>query len=290
MKKVLAVINYWPTADMLVSKAKEIAAAIKAEVCVYCPVSSQIEEMNRYVGFENFEDVKLELINECKMRLEALPGIEELETIIDWQSQMYRGVANRAESISAEMVLMSRSEHNFLGDLLHRPDDWHLLREAPCPVLVMNLEHSPYRSVIAAVDALEDDDQHRILNARILDEAQMMAEILGLPLSVITVVPEPSYIYSDMTTVGSVTLSKFSDQLLATAEARQQQMLLRLGVKPHTAKVVIGPVVGELQSAMSASGLLVMGTIANKGLKGFFLGNTSERLLSHMQGDMLVVN
>ena len=290
MKQILAVINYWPDAEVLLRRARHIAEALEAEVYVYCPVSSEIEEMNRYVGFENFEEVKQELIDETLSRLKALPDIGDLQTDVEWRSRLYRGVADKAESLAAEMILMSRSDHNIVGDFLHKPDDWHLLRDAPCPVLILNREHNPYHAVVAAVDALEDNEEHHSLNARILDEARMMSEILRLPLNVVTVVPEPAYVYSDMTAVNSVVIDQFREESEALARAEQKKMLSRLGIQPHAATVVLGRVETVLQHSLSEAGLLVLGTIANKGLKGFFIGNTCERLLSHLEGDMLVVN
>lgn len=290
MKYILAVINDWPNAESILSKASEIASAIHGKVYVYCPIYSELEEMNRYVGFENFEEVKAELIEECKSRLDELPGIEKLESEVSWQTRVYKAVADKADEISAEMIVMGRSSHSVLGDFLHKPDDWHLLRDSSCPVLILNQKHQNYHAVIAALDVMEDSDYHQGLNARVLDEAQMLSELLRLPLKVVTVVPEPAYIYSDIAVVDSAMVTKFRNEALDLARERQHQVLNRLGVHPHSAQVVTGSVRGELQKFLSENGLLVIGTIANKGLKGFFIGNTSERLLSHLDGDMLVVN
>lgn len=290
MKKILAVINFWPSAEKVLLKARAIASAIHAEVYVYCPVSSEIEEMNRYVGFDNFEDVKAELLALSEARLEQLPGIEQLDFQVEWQFRPYQGVAGKAEELSADLVVMSLSSHSILGDFFHKPDDRHLLRDAKCPVLVVNEEDRPYHAVVAAIDALDGAEDHSALTARILDRAAMMSEALHLPLKVISVVREPSYIYSDLVVVDSVAIAKFRLEAEDMAADYQAQILARMGVKPHSAQVVVGRVETELQKELAESGLLVIGTIANKGIKGVFVGNTCERLLRHLQGDMLVVN
>jgi nucleotide-binding universal stress UspA family protein len=41
---------------------------------------------------------------------------------------------------------------------------------------------------------------------------------------------------------------------------------------------------------LAADALLVIGSVANKGLKGLVLGNTAERVLHHVTTEMLVVN
>lgn len=290
MKKILAVINFWPSAEKVLRKARSVVSAIQGEIHVYCPVFSEIEEMNRYVGFDNFEDVKVELLELSAAKLDQLPGMDQLESLVEWQSRPYKGVASKAEELSAELIVMSLSGHSVLGDFLHRPDDWHLLRDAKCPVLIVNDEDRPYHGVVAAIDALDGAEEHSALTARILDEAAMMSEALHLPLKVVSVVPEPSYIYSDLVVIDSIAIAKLRVEAETMAVDYQAQILARMGVKPHSAQVVVGRVETELQKVLAESGLLVIGTIANKGLKGVFIGNTCERLLRHLQGDMLVVN
>jgi universal stress protein E len=290
MKKILAVINFWPNAEKVLRQARSVATAIQGEVHVYCPVSSEIEEMNRYVGFDNFDDVKAELLELSAAKLEQLPGMDQLESEVEWQSRPYQGVASKAEELSAELMVISMSGHSVLGDFLHRPDDWHLLRDAKCPVLVVNDEDRPYHAVVAAIDALDGAEEHSALTARILDKAVMMSEALHLPLRVVSVVPEPSYMYSDLVVIDSIAIAKFRAEAEAMAAAYQAQILARMGIKAHSAQIVVGRVETELQKVLAESGLLVIGTIANKGIKGVFVGNTCERLLRHLQGDMLVVN
>ncbi|MCK9503158.1 MAG: universal stress protein [Porticoccaceae bacterium] len=290
MTKILAVINSWPNAERILAKATEIARPVKAEVFVYCPITSRIEEMNRYIGFDNYETVREELLYECQSRLDGLAGMDKLDSLVEWQSKPYRAVAAKAEELSAAMVVMGVSEHSVLGDFIHKPDDWHLLRDATCPVLIMGEQEQDYTAVTVAVDVMEDSDEHQSLNARILDEAKLMAEALHLPLKVITVIPEPSYIYSDISATNTLVMENFRSQAQAMAKERQGELLSRLGIRAHSSDVVAGPVETQLQHAQDDSGLLVIGTIANKGLKGFFLGNTAERLLQHLRGDMLVVN
>jgi universal stress protein E len=290
MSKVLAVINSWPNAERILDKAAQIARSVHSEVFVYCPVVSPLEEMNRYIGFDNYEAVRQELLYECQSRLDELAGMDKLESLVEWQSKPYKAVAAKAEELSAVMVVMGVSEHSVLGDFIHKPDDWHLLRDATCPVLIMGKQEQHYTAVTVAVDVMEDSDEHQSLNARILDRAKLMAEALHLPLRVITVIPEPSYIYSDISATNTLVMENFRTQAIAMAKERQGELLARLGIRAQHVEVVAGAVETQLQHAQDDTGLLVIGTIANKGLKGFFLGNTAERLLQHLRGDMLVVN
>lgn len=290
MPAILAVINHWPSAERILERAAILARATGAQLQVYCPVSSEVEELNRYIGFDNYEEVKEELLRENRARLEELLEGRDSDFLVEWQPRSYRGVSAHAEAVSAALIIMSASEHSIVGDFLHKPDDWHLLRDAPCPVMILSHEPRPFRAVVAAVDALDDSEGAEPLNARILDEARMLSEAFALPLSVVSVVPDPVYLYSDLSATDTSVMTRFRDQARQAADRRQQKLLEHYGVAVHERQVVCGRVEKVLHEAVGDAGLLVIGTIANKGLRGFFLGNTAERLLQRQKGDMLVVN
>lgn len=290
MNTILAVINSWPQAEKILGKARQIAGSLNGELIVYCPVINDLEEMNRYIGFDNYEEVRDQIVADALSRLEALPGIDSLEYEVEWQPKPYRAVADKAEELAASLIVLAVSEHSVIGDFIHKPDDWHLLRDARCPVLILGDKDRPYKSVAVAIDVLDTSDDHQSLTGRLLDEGRMMADLLKLPLDIISVVPDPAYVYNSLSAGESTVMADFREQARLLAEQRQAETVERFGVRVQSAAVKVGPVARTLQEALTESGLLVIGTIANKGLKGFFLGNTAERLLQHLDGDMLVVN
>ncbi len=288
MNTILGVITDWNLAPQVLERTRQLAKAYGARVCLYCPVTDQLEEMNRYIGFDNYDAVKEEIMADSRDRLEQLVEGEDMETVLDWQSHTYKGVASQAEEWSAVLIVMAMSEHHVVGDLLHKADDWHLLREAPCPVLLLSRSEHPFRSVVAAVDCLDDSEANQSLNARVLDAARALADTMKLPLTVTSVVPDPGYAY------GELAMSKLMVEYRQHAEASvrqvQTQLLARLGIQAERQQVAVGAVERVLEEAVADAGILVIGTIANKGWKGFFIGNTAERILSRVEGDMMVVS
>lgn len=285
---VIAVITDWKLADNVLARARLLARAMDLPVRVYRPVADRFEELNRYIGFDNYQAIRDALLDDNREKLDRLLAHDQDKGLVDWQPQLYRGVADFARDSSAELVVMAMDEHSVVGDLLHKPDDWHLLRESPCPVLFIAREPHPFRAVIAAVDALDESEDQQSLNARILDRARLMAEAMSLPLQVISVVPDPAYLYADMG--ASALLSDYHSRSEEATRQAQKRLLDRLGMSASDTRVEFGGVERVLEEAVAEGGLLVLGTIANKGWRGVFLGNTSERILSHVSGDMLVVN
>ena len=288
MNPVLGVITDWELASQVLTRARQLGKASGARVRLYCPVSDQLEEMNRYIGFDNYQAVKDEILTESGNRIEQLVGDLDIDTALDWQSHPYQGVAAQAESCSASLIVMAMSEHSIIGDLLHKGDDWHLLRDAPCPVRPLSRSDHPFRSVIAAVDSLDESEENQSLAARVLDEARALADAMKLPLTVISVVPDPAYVYGDM--AASPLMLDYRTQAESTARHNQGTLLARLGVRAERQVVEVGPVALVLEEAAADAGILVLGTIANRGWKGLVIGNTAERILSRVGGDMLVVS
>lgn len=288
MKWILAVVDYWPVAERVLERARRIAEALGGQLFLFCPVASELEELNRYIGFDNFDALKAQLLAEHEARLAALPGAEGIERAVEWAPAPYRAVERRVRELGAVLVVMARSEHHALGDFLHRPDDWHLLRDAPCPILLLDRAARECRAVVAAVDAL--DEEHVALNGRILDEAQILAQTLSLPLRVVSVVPDPLFAIPGFRVLDGELVARFRQRSLEVARERQSRLLERLGVAPAAQAVVVGRVVEVLEQEAEAYGLLAIGTLARRGLSGLFVGNTAERLLGHVAGDLLVVN
>jgi len=304
MGAVLAVLNNWAAAGRLIENAKKLAKARGEQVFIYCPVANALEELNRYIGFENYESVKDELLLESEERLDELAEAEGLETCVEWQPVPYKAVLNKAQELSASTIVMSVSEHSIVGDLLHKPDDWHLLREAACPIWLVGKSlscangsgpgfsgaHSSPTRVTVAVDVLDEAEEHQSTVARLLDQAQLFSQLFDVPLRVVSVLPDPSRMFSDLTLSDSTLMEDFRKEADARVFERQSRILKRLGIQADSCAVIIGQVDQELRNILSKDGFLAIGTAAKTGVKGFFLGNTAERLLHHLDGDMLIVS
>jgi universal stress protein E len=290
MDTILAVINNWPDADRIVATASRLADALGCDVTLYCPVSNAIEEMNRYIGYDNYEAMKEELVAESRTMMAELEGVEAFDSVVEWQPVPYRAVIEKAQLLSVGMIIVAASEHSMVGDLMHKPDDWHLLRDAHCPVWVLGKEGGEYRRISVAIDVLSDEDEMNTLNGRVLDQAKMLAELYRLPLRVVSVVPDPATLYSDLAVTDSDVMADFRTRAESLVSQRQKHVLELFGIQSDESEVLTGQLEQLLRSVLAEDGVLVVGTSARKGLRGFFLGNTAERLLVHLRGDMLVVS
>ena len=285
MEKVLAVITNWDDADQVLARARHLAERLHARCELLRPVHAQVRELQHYMDVAAFGEIQTQILEIERARLDALRGEDPGEVV--WCQRVYRAVVEHAELVGADLILMATSRQGALANLIHRADDWHLLREAPCPVLLLPRVSKPILSVIAAVDALSEGTEQELLSERVLDAAAAFAHAHAVPLTVITVVPDPALIYASPVAVpmGEQIITELTER----ARAAQQALLARIGLHADVGRIETGRV-EDVVTALAADGLLVIGSVANKGLKGMVLGNTAERILHRMTTEMLVVN
>lgn len=285
MQKILAVLNELDAAQGVLERARFLAAQFHAELGLLRPVQSPVGDWQNYLPAGKFESLRDAILAAEAARFDALRGAGAGEVV--WCERGYRCIAERAEAMGANLILMEASRHGLLENLIHRADDWHLLRETPCPVLLLPRQPRPMTAVIAAVDALAEGVEQELLAERVLDAASAFARAQQVPLRVVTVMPDPALIYASPI---PVSLSgDLIDELRARASAAQRSLLERIGLKADEARIEIGRV-EDVLATLAADGLLVIGSVANRGLRGLVLGNTAERILHHMTTEMLVVN
>ena len=284
MQCMLAVVAELQDAERVVERARQLAAQFRGELVLLHPVQEQLGGWQKVLGAGHLEQLRDDILAVERERFAALCGGDRGEVL--WCERSYRAVVDRAEALGAELIVIEANRHGALEHLFHA-DDWHLLREAPCPVLVLPRAPRPVTAVIAAVDALAEGPEQELLAERVLDQANAFAHALGLPLTVVTVVPDPALIYASPVAVPLT--ADLIGELTERARRAQHALLERIGLEPEAARVETGRVEDAL-AQLATDALLVIGSVANKGLKGLVLGNTAERVLHRVTTEMLVVN
>ncbi|WP_461480790.1 universal stress protein [Porticoccus sp.] len=290
MKNLLLVIDQIPASHYLVARARAMADAQGGHLYLYHAVYDPIEEINKYVGLDNFSAIRDELVRERQRQLEQLVYdlADDLSCRVEWNKRSSEGVVTWAEHISADCIVVAAGAHHLMEGLAYTPDDWNLLRRAPCPVMVLSPVEHPIHSVVAAVDCLDANELQRQLTARILDHAQAMAKLFRVPLNVVSVLPASS--------MKMALEARVPDSMNWLAQLEQggidqlQQTLDMLGIEAQELQVLEGNPERVIADEADQAGLLVIGSMARKGISGHLLGNTAERVLHRLQRDVLVVN
>jgi len=200
-----------------------------------------------------------------------------------------------------EMVWKAPAEGGRLRDRILGSVDMRLIRACPCPVAVVG-SHRPEegrRVTVAAVDvanAVGREEVNDELNGRILDLA--LAGLAESDTRLHIVHAWSLYGESVMRSPRTHVNPEKLDALLEKERAARQEKLERL-VEDYRSRLTgseaerfapeLHLVKGDPSSAIPSelerlgADLMVMGTISRKGLTGFLIGNTAERILHRLE-------
>ncbi len=192
-----------------------------------------------------------------------------VNTMLDHQQDWPRAIVRTAEEKQCDMVFKTSFDHGLLDRATRETSDYLLLRECPCPVLLIK-EHRDWshRQVLAAIKPVPGDTQHAVLNKAIIGFTNSLADAYGSKVHYVTAYqgrthkPEP-------------------DELSALCGVPEEQV--------HIWEGWADEVISKVADQLSAD-LIVIGTVGRTGIMGRTVGNTAEKLLDHTQSDLLVLN
>lgn len=179
-------------------------------------------------------------------------------------------------------LLIKSCEDDHKG--LLAPVDWQLLRQAPCPVLLVKRDSLwEGGKVMAAIDPLSQKENRLNLSRAVLMMAGFISTEAQAQLNVVVSYAPP------------MLAAEPENQSVSLLEARARQAAEHLlsNMKLDCKRYLIGegppeywiPHVAEAEDAA----LVVIGTWARDGLTGMLLGNTAERILDRLTCDVLVL-
>lgn len=188
------------------------------------------------------------------------------------------------------LVLTGTRGHSTLGRWFVGGTAERLVRYCPCPVWIVHPRHEwPLQSVLAPVD-LSDTSAHS------LRLACAVAERCGCPVTALYVFNFPN---QDVVTMppgefGMLPPAVPSRRTVRKQAAHELNEFVKLHVPEGTpVKQQLG--VGEpwrviVQAAKKLdASLIVMGSVGRRGIPGFLIGNTAEKVLRHCDRSLLTL-
>ena len=173
-----------------------------------------------------------------------------------------------------------------------------LLRQSPCPVLLVRRDKAPQQ--FAAALALGGEDvPHHLLNQTALEHLVLMARSFQGRAHVLSALPNPVDLVPLMgdaysasyTNVDLESRYRANFRRLMTASGLSESALTEVGLTENTLHMAMGrpdSVLPELAKA-NAIDCLLLGTVARKGFSAFWLGNTAEDVFPLVACDVLLL-
>lgn len=295
MTPVLAILDPDITAAQpALDKASRLARAYGAPIAVYVnPYSSSLLR-----GAEGDAEAITRLIDHTLARWQArIEALLDALDAPDSDTHLFFE-ADDAASLEALIVRLQPSltvvhtDHvEGVRRLLLTPRHWHLLREAPCPVLCVS--PSPWdetMQVTVAVDTEHSRGKPESLDRKLVESGRNLASHLQARLKVVNVVEYPDetliMLAGDALPVSlssTANLREYYQRRLdlfceQTRFAAEDSLLLEGA--PHKALA---------EYFNEHHGVLVLGSIERGAVRRLLLGNTAEKVLQHSHADVLVV-
>lgn len=219
-------------------------------------------------------------------------GIAATNAVI-WGKPLHREVIDQAHEVGADLVIKDALVEPMLKRLVRPPEDWHLLRDCPVPVLLVN-EHSstwPQR-IIAAVDPYDAHGKPHALNQRIVETALELGQLCGaevrlvhvldfvpIPIATMGVVVDPGYERS------------YYDRMRVEHRAALERFAQAFGIPAASTALLEGRPEEAMASYADATlcDLVVVGAVRRNGLDRLAFGTTSEQIIHRLHCDVVVV-
>ena len=194
-----------------------------------------------------------------------------------------------------DLVMLSPQKKAKVKMMLFGSRTMHLMRKCPCPVWAIKpTKLKKYVRILAAVDASPFDDERNALNIKIMELATSLAELEGSELHVVHCwTPFIEARLRSRSGLNTTEIAKLVRDIRKTHKVRFDQLLGRfnLNALPHKVHLLKGDpaaLIVDLARKKRIE-LVVMGTVCQTGLAGFFIGNTAEKVLQEVDCSVLAV-
>ncbi len=208
---------------------------------------------------------------------------------IAWGRSYHQTIVTIQKAQNSAIVIKSHLPDSALKRVLLTPEDWKLLRTCPCPILIVNDNHSwADRPVLAAVDLGNPEKNHIILHNTLVKIANILTKITKGSLHLVSVYPSPifSEIHPDSHVPGMT--PEIREIYTTACETYEKQYAALTKENIHlsagAADIIIPQVAKDIDAAVC-----VIGTVARTGLSGVLIGNTAEAILDDLTCDILVI-
>lgn len=215
----------------------------------------------------------------------------ETDVVAVWHKPVYEEIARQAMELKPDIVIKDLEPTNRLSRAVFTPNDWHLLRLCPAPLMLVNERSSSYpQRILAAVDPFDTNDKPAELNDDVLKASLAMAYQCDAPVHV-------AHAYHFLPTaapMGAETV--FADaKLLEQVREDHQREFVAFGRKHgipedrmHLLEGDPAEAIAKLARDINAD-LAVLGTVQRSGLRRVFIGSTAEEILGSIDCDVLVL-
>lgn len=277
-----------------IAKATQLAGALDADLELFHAIDSpgclemtgageecalQAERDERAIHIQRLERVA------ARVRLHA----KHVSAAVERDYPPSAAIIRRAEATGADLIVAECHAGSHMAAGLRRLSDWELVRSSPVPVLLVRLPR-PYHhpTILTAVDPNRAFAKPPQLDDNLLQLGTLFTNALCGRLHAVH-----TYVPTSATDLARATAAGFPVAAGCALDAKRRFDLLLKGadilpIRRHLIGGSPGDGIPKLARRLRAD-IVLAGSASRTGLQRLLIGNTSERLLSSLPCDLLVV-
>ncbi|WP_394131697.1 universal stress protein UspE [Shewanella maritima] len=294
-KKILVVIN--PTTDhqSALARAVDLAGKSQAEITAFLSIFDFSYEMTSILSNQERESMRQGVIDQRVAWLDEIindykkTGIT-INTKVIWHNRPFESIINYAIEGDYEVIVKGTHEHDKLKSVIFTPTDWHLMRKAPMPVLMVKEHDWPVEGkILCAINVACEDEEHQNLNGKIIEYATDLATKFEAQVHLVNGYPgTPVNLAIELPDFDA---NSYNDTIRMQHEQRVQYMAQSYEIPFENCHVEEGlpeDVIPELAAKLDAE-LVILGTVGRTGFSAALIGNTAEHVIDSINCDLLAV-
>ncbi|MFT6344279.1 MAG: universal stress protein E [Paraglaciecola sp.] len=295
-QKILAVIEPELSTQKSLARAIEIASMNGASITAFLSIYDFSYEMTTMLSMDERENMRQAVIDDRTDWLVNLVSEKfshhkvSIDVKIVWHNRPYESIIYEVIDKGYDLIVKGTQQHDSLKSVIFTPTDWHIMRKAPVPVLLVKEHDWPCGGqILAAINVGVDDDNHISLNEEITKQALHFAKLLSSNVHLVNSFPgTPANIVIEIPEFDPTTYDE-------SAKLHHEQCMQVHSEKHHINKqhchVAIGlpeDVITQYAAQLDAE-LVVLGTIGRQGISAALLGNTAEHVIDKLNCDVLTI-
>jgi universal stress protein E len=295
-QKILAVIEPELPTQKSLARAIDIAKINGASITAFLTIYDFSYEMTTMLSMDERENMRQAVIDDRTDWLVNLVSDQfstqdvSIDVKIVWHNRPYESIIYEVMVKGYDLIVKGTKANDSLKSVIFTPTDWHIMRKAPVPVLLVKEHDWPLGGqIIAAINVGVNVKEHISLNEEITKQALHFAKLLssnvhlvhsytGTPANVVIEIPE-------------FDPAAYDESAKQHHEHSMQIHANRHHINKAYCHVDIGlpeEVVPKYAKQLDAE-LVVLGTVGRQGISAALIGNTAEHVIDKINCDVLAI-
>lgn len=298
LRKILVAIKDLDAKTMpAVRKAAQLAMATGATLELFHALSDTVlvEALDaRRISLRDYERERLAaVLKRLQIIAKAIRKHDiEVTCAAEWDYPAAEALVRRALRTRADLIVAERHASRHVAGWMLAYTDWELLRQAPCPVLLVKLSKPYHRPVVlTAVDPFHTHAKPARLDTALLREAGQITNALKGSMRIVHCVAPSTLVTASWTATPVVVDVGNNAALLQRARKALVAEVARQPLPSHRLSLVEGSAREAIPAAARAAkaSIVVMGALSRSGFKRLLIGNTAEAVFDALSCDILVI-